>query len=52
MDMDVSNYLTPWSRVLREKKQIVTQLVNKFLAFYGTHRFITMYKMAHHRSLS
>jgi hypothetical protein len=31
-------YLTPWSKFLIEKL-IVTQIVKKFLAFYGTRRF-------------
>jgi hypothetical protein len=42
--------LTPWNRVLLEKL-IVTQLVKKFPAFYGTRRFITVFKRAHHWSL-
>jgi hypothetical protein len=29
-------------------KQIITQLVMKFSAFYGTWRFIPVYKQAHH----
>jgi len=43
--------LTPWSRVLLDK---VTgfQLVKKFLAFYGTRRFITALTSACHLSLS
>jgi hypothetical protein len=39
--------LIPWSRVLLEKLK-VTQLVKKFPAFYGTHRFITVFIRAHH----
>jgi len=34
-------YLTPWSRVLLEKL-IVTELLNKFPAFYGSLRIITV----------
>jgi hypothetical protein len=33
------------------KKLMVTQLVNKFPAFYGTERLITMFTTAHHLSL-
>jgi hypothetical protein len=36
--------LTPWSRVL--EKLIGSQLVQKFLAFYGTGRFITAFTSA------
>jgi len=43
--------LTPWSTVLLEKL-ISLQLVKKFPAFYGTHRFITTFTSAHHLSLS
>jgi len=43
--------LIPCSRVLLEKP-IVTQLVKKFPALYGTWRFITMFTRAHHWSLS
>ena len=43
--------LTPWSRVLLEKLTGF-QLVKKFLAFYGTRRFITTVISAHHLSLS
>jgi hypothetical protein len=39
--------LTPWHRVLPEKL-IVTLLVKKFSAFYGTQRFITVFTRAHH----
>jgi len=42
--------LTPWSRVL--EKMIVTQLVKKFTAFYGTRRFITVFTRLHHWSPS
>jgi hypothetical protein len=40
-----------WSRVILEKL-IITQLVKKLLAFYGTRRFITVFKRARHWSLS
>jgi len=43
--------LTPWSRVSLEKLT-GSQLVKKFPTFYGTLRFITAYKKAHHLSLS
>jgi hypothetical protein len=39
----ITNKLTPWSRVLREKLT-VTHLVKKFPSFYGTRWFITVYK--------
>jgi hypothetical protein len=42
---------TPRSRVLLEK-QISSQLVKKFPAFYRTCRFITVFTSAHHLSLS
>jgi len=42
------NELIPRSRVLLEKL-IVTQLVRKFPAFYGTRRFITVFIKAHKR---
>jgi hypothetical protein len=45
------NWLTPWSRVCLEKL-VVTQLVKKFPAFYGTRRFITVFTRARHWSLS
>jgi len=45
------NQLTPWSRVLLEKLT-VTQLIKKFLAFYGTRMFITVFKRAGHFLLS
>jgi hypothetical protein len=38
--------LTAWNAVLLEKL-IVTQLVEKFSAFYGTRRFITELTRAH-----
>jgi len=43
--------LTQWSRVLLEKL-IVSELVKKFPAFYGTWRFITAFTNACHLSLS
>ena len=43
--------LTPRSRVLLEKIT-GSQLVKKFLAFYGTRRFITAITSAHHLPLS
>ena len=43
--------LTPWSRVLLEKPTGL-QLVKKFLAFYGTRRFITALTSVRHLSLS
>ena len=44
-----SNY-TPWSRVL--EKLTGSQLVKKFLTFYGTRRFIAAFTSARHLSLS
>jgi hypothetical protein len=41
-----NEYLTPHSRVLLEKLT-VAQLVKKFLAFYGTQKFITAITAAH-----
>jgi hypothetical protein len=38
--------LTSWSRVL--KKLTVTHLINKFPAFYGTRRFITVLTRVRH----
>ena len=43
--------LTPWCRVLLEKLTGL-QLVNKFPAFYGTRRFITVLTSVRHLSLS
>jgi len=40
-------HLTPQCRVLIEKIT-VAQLAKKSSAFYGTHRFITMFTRAHH----
>ena len=48
---DVRLLLTPWSRVLLEKLNVV-QLVKKFPAFYGTRRFIMAFTNAHQLSLS
>jgi len=44
-------YITPWSRVPVEKI-IVTHLVKKFPAFYGTRKFITVFTTARQWSLS
>ena len=41
--------LTPWSRVLLEKLTL-SQLVQKFTAFYGTRRFIAAFTSARHLS--
>jgi len=38
--------LPPWSWVF--EKLIVTQLVTKFLAFYGTRKFVTVFTRARH----
>ena len=43
--------LGAWNRVLLEKL-IVSQLVKKFPAFYGTRRFVTAITGARHLSLS
>jgi hypothetical protein len=52
--MDVCKHLnkeiTPDSRVL--KKLTGPQVVKKFPSFYETHTFITIFKTAHHWSLS
>jgi hypothetical protein len=48
---DLTNKLTPWSRILLEKL-IVAQLVQQFPVFYGTRRFITVFTRARHGSLS
>jgi len=45
------NYLTPCTRVLRDEV-IVTQLVKKSPAFYGTRRFITVFTRARQLCLS
>jgi len=45
-----TNKITSWSRVIPEKLT-VSQLVQKFTAFYGTQRFITAFKSAWHLSL-
>jgi len=42
--------LTPWNRVLLDNL-IVTHLVKKFPAFYGTRRFTTVFTTAHDWSL-
>jgi len=38
--------LTPWNKVLLEKLTS-SRLVKKFLAFYGTQRFIIAFTRAH-----
>jgi len=43
LQVAVINWLTPWSRVVFGKL-IFTLLVKKFPAFYGTWRYITMFK--------
>jgi len=43
--------LTPWSRGLLEKLTGF-QLIQKFLEFYGTRRFITAFVSSRHLSLS
>jgi hypothetical protein len=43
--------LIPWSRDFVEKL-IVTHVVKKFPAITETRRFITVFKRAHHQSLS
>jgi hypothetical protein len=45
----LTDWLTPWSRVLLEKL-VVTQIVKKFSAFYGTRRFITVFTRTSHKS--
>jgi hypothetical protein len=47
----VACLLTPWSRV-RPEKLIGSQLVNKFLAFYGTRNFISSFTSPRHLSLA
>jgi hypothetical protein len=42
--------LTQWSRVL--EMLVSSQLVKKFPIFCGTQRFITVFRIAHHLSLS
>jgi hypothetical protein len=44
-------WLIPWSRFFLEKL-IVTQLIKKFLTFYGTRRFINVFTTACHWFLS
>jgi hypothetical protein len=45
----LTDWLTPWSRVL--ETLAVTQLINKFPAFYGNRRSITVFTTARHWSL-
>ena len=47
----IVNLLTPRSKVLLEKLT-ASQVVKKFLTFYGTRKFITAFTCAHHLSLS
>ena len=47
----ITYLLTPWCRVLLEKLTGL-QLVKKFLAIYGTRRFITVLTSVRHLSLS
>jgi len=46
-----TNQPTPWSRIILGKP-IITRLVNKFPAFQGTRRFITVFTSSRHWSLS
>jgi hypothetical protein len=46
-----NNKFTVWNKILLDKLT-VTQLVKKFLAFYGTRRFITVLTTARQWSLS
>lgn len=48
--LDVSNQLTPWSRVLREKLTVAHPFNSP--TFYVTRRFINVFKRARHWSLS
>jgi len=48
--ISISKQLTPWNRVL--EKLIVTKLIKKYPAFYGTRRYITVFTRARHWSLS
>jgi len=41
--IDKVNLITPWSTVL--EKLIVSQLVTKYPAIYGTQKFITSFKV-------
>jgi hypothetical protein len=47
---ELSNELTPWSRVLLEKPA-VAQLLRNFPTFYRTRRIIAVFTIAHHRTL-
>jgi len=47
----LTDLLTPWNRILLDKLTS-SQWVKKFLAFYGTRRFITAFTSARHLSLS
>jgi hypothetical protein len=48
---NITNQLTPWSRVLPEKL-IGPQLVEKYPTFYGTQRFNADFTRARHLSIS
>jgi hypothetical protein len=45
------NYLTPWKWILLEKPSVV-QLLKNFPTFYGNQKFITVFTIALHWSLS
>jgi hypothetical protein len=47
----ISRQLIPWSKI-PVGKLLVSQLVNKLPAFYGTRRFITMFQEAHSLAIS
>jgi hypothetical protein len=47
----IKYHLTAWSRVLYDKL-IVIQMLNKFSAFFGSRRFITVFTRVSHWSLS
>jgi hypothetical protein len=47
----ITNKLTPWNRIFL-KNLIVVQLVKKFPTFYTNLRFIIIFTVAHHWSLS
>jgi hypothetical protein len=44
-------WLTSWSFVLLEKPPVV-QLLKNFLAFYGTRKFLTVFTITLHWSLT
>ena len=51
MKLFFAHLLTPWSRVLLEKRT-GSQLIKKFPAFYGIRKFITAFTNARHLSLT